>query len=233
VECDESGVDEWSSQPSMVKHPEKAEASQPSGQLSSIAFPETYPHQVFPSPEVTSISSSEVNDSLRPVNDDALLDGNPSFVSDAVLAVYETTVDSDASDQHRCYHFSSLTRTFDWLHQRSRERGGPMGYNLTQNVKGRLDDVVKSGFCVQDEADKVIKPMLRVLSEKCALESLARLTKYPRPFLRKLGSLLMARMKEVMEEDTQLGGQSCRRPFNGDGEPMGQGRWKRPRRTNW
>ncbi|KAG7349735.1 hypothetical protein IV203_012332 [Nitzschia inconspicua] len=73
-----------------------------------------------------------------------------------------------------------------------------MGQDLTPNVQQRLQNLVASGFCSEEEMNEKVKLKIRMLSEKDAMFAIDELASVPRSQIRNFGSYFMGILNRYM-----------------------------------
>jgi hypothetical protein len=125
-----------------------------------------------------------------------------NLINDA-LTEYDDAVDikGGAIRNHGAYLHGVVKRYID-VHKRSLSGEGlgilPMGDVLTPVILIRLEQIVASGFCSQEEMNDKVKSKIRMLAENDALAALDELSSVQRTGIRNFGSYFMGILNRYM-----------------------------------
>jgi hypothetical protein len=188
-------------QPSMNTYPSDAAGKTPGfkyGLPDGVFVPASIVRSRLLEAEMAS-GTSKLMDTLKslPVN----------LINDA-LTEYDDAVDIKGSSSirnHGAYLYGVVKR-YVGVHVRAMAGEGtgilPMGdEGLTTVVQKRLEQLVSSGFCTDQEMNEKIKSKIRMLAEKDALFALDELSSVPRSSIRNFGSYFMGIINRYMRGD--------------------------------
>jgi Heterogeneous nuclear ribonucleoprotein Q acidic domain len=144
------------------------------------------------------------------VKDDALngrmletLQSLPLQLINDALQEYDDAVQTkgDSIRNHSAYLFGVVKRYVSVQERANKGDGSsvvPMGQELTPRVQERLQNLVNSGFCSQEEMNEKVKLKIRMLSEDAAMFAIDELASVPRSQIRNFGSYFMGILNRYM-----------------------------------
>jgi hypothetical protein len=111
-------------------------------------------------------------------------------------------VKGESIRNHGAYLFGVIKRYVS-VQERANKGGEgagilPMGQELTPQVHERLQQLVESGFCSEEEMNEKVKLKIRMLSEKDAIFAVEELASVPRSQIRNFGSYFMGILNRYM-----------------------------------
>jgi hypothetical protein len=137
--------------------------------------------------------------------DESLLEGRileslrqlpPNLCNDALQEYHDAIKQQKSIRSHGAYLFGVLKRYLS-VHERAGDEGS-MGHQLTPVVQSRLDQLVRDGFCTEDEMNEKVKGKIRMLSEKDALFAIEEFGGVDRGSIRNVGSYFMGILNRYM-----------------------------------
>jgi Heterogeneous nuclear ribonucleoprotein Q acidic domain len=143
---------------------------------------------VIPDSVDESLLEGRILDSLRQLP--------PNLCNDALQEYHDAIKQQKNIRSHGAYLFGVLKRYLS-VHERAGDEGS-MGHQLTPVVQSRLDQLVRDGFCTEDEMNEKVKGKIRMLSEKDALFAIEEFGGVDRGSIRNVGSYFMGILNRYM-----------------------------------
>lgn len=143
---------------------------------------------IFPDTLDTALLEGRILETLRQL---------PANLCNDALQEYDDAIKQQKHIRsHGAYLFGVLKRYLS-VHERAGDEGS-MGHELTPQVQGRLEQLVRDGFCTQDEMNDKVKGKIRMLSEKDALFAIEEFASVDRGSIRNVGSYFMGILNRYM-----------------------------------
>lgn len=137
----------------------------------------------------------------------------PNLIHDALQEFHDAIATKGESIRNRGAYLNGVVRRYRLVQQRSVAGEGkqilPMGEQISPRVVEKLDLLVATGYCTQEEMNDKIKCKIKMLSEQHALLAIEELSSVERSSIRNFGSYFMGILNRYMRGDLQ---QKNRRP---------------------
>jgi hypothetical protein len=150
---------------------------------------------------------------IPPSVDENLLEGRllemlkslpPNLMTEALNEYHDAVGIKGHSIRNHGAYLNGVLKRYTSVHMRATEEGSgilPMGENLTPLIRSRLERLVATGFCSQEEMHDKVQTKIRSLSEKDAIFALDELTSVDRSNIRNFGSYFMGILNRYMRGD--------------------------------
>ncbi|KAL3913049.1 MAG: hypothetical protein SGARI_000849, partial [Bacillariaceae sp.] len=126
-----------------------------------------------------------------------------NLINDALQEYDDAVGVKGSSIRNRGAYLFGVIKRYVSVQERANKGGEgsgilPMGPDLTPQVLDRLEKLVGSGFCTQEEMNEKVKSKIRMLSEKDAMFAIEELASVQRSQIRNFGSYFMGILNRYM-----------------------------------